>query len=478
MKNKKTIILIAAVVLITLASALIAEAQDAPKDTGSGSAVGEPSGGTQSSPSRRPLEVSPGETPTILGGAPSGTGGTGALSGEPSTGGTGTLSGEPSTGGTGTLSGEPSTGGTGTLSGQPDTQVPATPPGWEDPIAEAAKGAADATAEYFVVDVAARLIFQYSVMYPWMLMYGESFPNNYEKAILANPSLLDPSAEGYNPLITNAIAFSIKIMMPFYVMAIVLTGAYMIFISSSPEARGDAKNLLKRLVVSMVVFSMSPLIVEAMLVTSQNISSAIISQADPTNVKMVLDGGIWGSYIIFCKLSITDLEIAIAYWTSLFVMAWLPYMVIGMRHIMMTLFCMAFPVGIALYSFVYLRGIGRKILEQTIVWIYLQAFLAVAILVISLGASYYYMLPPDQNPKLTNYPIPIVMDKGALSLIQMLGINIGASETPVSIPGMRFAPPIVFGITSILSYSIGAMAYGLLVAVPFMMLRLLNKFLP
>ncbi len=441
MKNKKIFILMAAVALMMLASALAAEAQDTSGGTGSGGtpALSAPSETPALPPGPKPLELPPGESLPQL---PSGE----SFPQLPS--------------------------------GEKPALPPGSPPGWEDPIAQAAEGAAEATAKYFVVDVAVRLIYQYSVMYPWMLTYGESFSNNYEKAILANPSLLDPSSEGYNPLITNAIAFSVRIMLPFYVMAIVLTGAYMIFISNSPEARGDAKNLLKRLIISMVAFSMSPLIVETMLATSQNISSAIISQADPTNVKMVLDGGIWGSYIIFCKLGITDLEIAIAYWTSLFVMAWLPYMVIGMRHIMITLFCMAFPVGIALYSFVYLRNIGRKILEQTIVWIYLQAFIAVAIVVISLGASYYYILPPDQNPKLTNFPIPAVMDKGALSLIQMLGINIGASQTPVTIPGLGVAPPMVFGITSILSYAIGAMAYGLLVAVPFMMLRLLNNFLP
>jgi len=93
-------------------------------------------------------------------------------------------------------------------------------------------------------------------------------------------------------------------------------------------------------------------------------------------------------------------------------MAWLPYVVIGMRHIMMTLFCMVFPVGIALYSFVFLRSIGRKILEQTIVWIYMQAFLSVTILVISLGAGYYYIVPDEYNEKLTNQPLPIIMEKG------------------------------------------------------------------
>jgi len=350
----------------------------------------------------------------------------------------------------------------------------------QGPIKEAAKGAASATAQYFIVGVYVRLFFQYNIVYPWIMRYGMSFSNNYEEAILSNPSLIDSSAKGYNPEIANAVAFSIRLMLPFYVMAIVLTAAYMIFISASATGRSKAKNLLKRLVVSMVFFSMSPLIIETMLVSSYSISSAIISQADPDNVRMVLGGGIWGAYIIFCKLGITDLEIAIAYWTSLYVMAWLPYMVIGMRQIMMTLFCMVFPIGIALYSFVFLRGIGRKILEQTIVWIYLQAFLAVAILVISLGSSYYYLVPVEANPKLTNFPIPSVMDRGMLTLLEWIpGVGIGAAMDPLT--GLLLPPVIPFwhlGMTSILAYSIGSMAYALLIAVPFMMLRLLNKFLP
>lgn len=343
-----------------------------------------------------------------------------------------------------------------------------------------AEGAAGTFANLFIVAVFVRLFFQHNMVFPWVTQYGLSFPRNYETAILANPSLKDPTAAGYNPLITEAVGYSIRLMLPFYIMAIVLTGAYMLFVSSSPAGRAKAKNLLKRLVVSMVFFSMSPLIIEVMLVTSQNISSAILSQADPDNVRMVLEGGVWGAYIIFSKLGITDVEIAIAYWTALYVMAWLPYMVIGMRHIMMTLFCMVFPIGIALYSFVFLRGIGRKILEQTMVWIYLQAFLSMAILVISLGSSYYYLVPSDQNPKLTNFPIPLVMDSGIIKLLEWLpGVNIAAGEGPFK---LFLLNPIImyfnFGVTSILAFSIGSMAYALLVAVPFMMLRLLGHFLP
>jgi len=99
---------------------------------------------------------------------------------------------------------------------------------------------------------------------------------------------------------------------------------------------------------------------------------------------------------------------------------------------MMTLFCMVFPVGIALYSFVFLRSIGRKILEQTIVWIYMQAFLSVTILVISLGAGYYYIVPDEYNEKLTNQPLPIIMEKGVLNLLEWTGA--GASMSPTGLP--------------------------------------------
>lgn len=347
-----------------------------------------------------------------------------------------------------------------------------------DPIEKAAEGAASASAKYFIVAIPIRMYFQYEVMFPWMLDNGESFISNYKEAILANPSLLDSSAKGYNPGISNIVSYSISLMLPFYILAIVLTGAYIMFISGSIEARVKAKNLLKRLIVSLIFFAMSPLIIETMLITSQNMSSAIISQADPANVKMVLEGGIWGSYVIFCKLGITDLEISIAYWTSLYVMAWLPYMVIGMRHIMMALFCMIFPIGIALYSFVFMRDIGRKILEQTIVWIYLQAFLSVAIVVISLGASYYALLPADQNPKMTNSILPLT-DSVILPLLNAIsGGSIGESIGTPSTGYQGSSAFVSLGATSILSYAIGSMAYALLVAVPFMMLRLLNKFLP
>jgi hypothetical protein len=72
----------------------------------------------------------------------------------------------------------------------------------------------------------------------------------------------------------------------------------------------------------------------------------------------------------------------------------------------------------------------------------------------------------------------MVMDRGVISLMEWLG-DVGPSLKPSAIP--LFNPIIPFwhfGVTSILAFSIGSMAYALLVALPFMMLRLLGHFLP
>jgi hypothetical protein len=311
---------------------------------------------------------------------------------------------------------------------------------------------------YGIVGPVVRMVFIYVNMGTWMLVYGNSFSNHFQEAILANPSL-NASSASYNPGIVNLMSVSIRLLLPGYLLAILLTAFYMVFMSASPEGRFKAKSLLTRLFISMVFFSMSPLIVQAMLDTSFYMSHAILDQSDTANAQGVLQGGIWGAYWITSKIGLTDLELAIGFWTSLYVMAWMPYIIISLRYIMVVMYSILFPIGIVLYSFVFFRGLGRKILEQTMLWIFMQVFFALIIMTIGASVSFYDVLPEKDNVMLSgvNFPFPWV---------DQIFTEITA------------ALKIPFASTSIVAFTLGSASYGLFFAVPFLMLRLLHKFLP
>ncbi len=312
---------------------------------------------------------------------------------------------------------------------------------------------------YEVVGPISRMIFIYSNMGAWMVMYGNSFSDHFQEIILANPSL-NASSASYNPEIVDLMSVSIRLLLPAYLLTVVLTAFYMLFMSASPEGRFKAKALLQRLFISMIFLSLSPLIVQAMLDTSQYMSQAIIDQSDTAAAKEILQGGIWGAYWITSKIGMTDLELAIGFWTSIYVMAWMPYLIVSLRYIMVVMYSILFPIGIVLYSFVVFRGLGRKILEQSMLWIFMQVFFALIIMTIGASASFYNVLPDQDNIVLSGVnilPVPF-MDQIFTEITSLLKIP--------------------FFSTNIIAFTLGSASYGLFFAVPFMMLRLLHKFLP
>jgi hypothetical protein len=212
-----------------------------------------------------------------------------------------------------------------------------------------------------------------------------------------------------------------------------------------------------------------------MLVSSQSLSAAFMDSMDMTAAKEVLQGGLWGSYWIFSKIGMTSLELSGGFWTSLYAMAWLPYIIISLRYILVVFFCIAFPLGVILYSFEFMRGLGRKILEQTILWIYLQVFLSLAMVAISLSISFYGILPPGQDQKLSGVNIGLPSIGGGWTALIAAGITL---VMPVLTSFLANFFDSTLGATSILRFTLGAASYALFIAVPFLMMRILHDFLP
>ena len=243
--------------------------------------------------------------------------------------------------------------------------------------------------------------------------------NNFPDLIVFNPD-----AKGAE--VMGGLHFFLSLIQPLYLLAITVTAFYLIFISGSPSGRAKAKSLMKSLIVGMIIISLSPVLLSALLNFSALSTKAIMGQADvsvvtdnlqnvfgtPENEGMsgiitdtILSDSTMGlagdptdlknvpNYIAShtCTLCImhwmaTFGEIELGYYTFLpfMLMIWGLGIYFFIRFAMITLWLIIFPLSMLLYSFETTKAVGRNMLEQTIMWIFLQIFNAVVIVAIAL----------------------------------------------------------------------------------------------
>lgn len=231
--------------------------------------------------------------------------------------------------------------------------------------------------------------------------------------------LVNPDAKGVE--VMNGLHFFLSFIQPLYLLTITVTAFYLIFISGSPSGRAKAKSLMKSLIVGMIVISLSPVLLSALVNFSAITTRAIMSQADVSVVTDNLQNVFgtsgempatsseastdpltilenlpkqWGPTYMeshTCTLCLmhllaTFVEIELGYYTFLpfMIMIWGMGVYFFLRFAMITLWMMIFPLSMLLYSFETTKAVGRNMLEQTIMWIFLQVFNAVVIIAIAL----------------------------------------------------------------------------------------------
>lgn len=84
---------------------------------------------------------------------------------------------------------------------------------------------------------------------------------------------------------------------------------------------------------------------------------------------------------------VTFTEIELGYYTFLpfLLVIWGMGVYFFLRFAMITLFMIIFPLSVLLYSFETTKAVGRNMLEQTIMWIFLQVFSAVIVVSVALS---------------------------------------------------------------------------------------------
>ena len=112
---------------------------------------------------------------------------------------------------------------------------------------------------------------------------------NLNTYILMNPSPLEPS-------VLNVMNFFIFNLQVAFILAIAATALYIIFSSGAPKKRAKAKSMLGRLVMGMLLVSISPYLMKMFLDLSSGMTETILNQTDSSVAATIYTDIIWKLY--------------------------------------------------------------------------------------------------------------------------------------------------------------------------------------
>ena len=274
------------------------------------------------------------------------------------------------------------------------------------------------------------LAMSYSILYT----VTTDLSNNMTTYILQNPPVY---SEGFRSM----IGFFISLIQPFYILAIILTAFYIMFVSDSYVRRSRAKSMLAKLVVGLIITSFSLPILWTFFGLSEAVTSSILNQGmvdraiDEYNHAIrktysmmfysVILGNVerinvfirglpsetawstpgrsggsveytrrwavnWKNFVKVVKIKGT-LERVTPFLMLFTVLFGGLYVLISIRYVMTMIWVLLFPLMVFFLSFNMTRRVGRTMMEQTILWTVLQVFYAVIFTVVGAALT---ILPP------------------------------------------------------------------------------------
>jgi hypothetical protein len=170
--------------------------------------------------------------------------------------------------------------------------------------------------------------------------------------------------------VDKLVPFFMDILVPLYVIALMFTAGYFVVKSTNPRGRARAKMMLFKLLFSMFLVSLSPMIFQFLLDLQSMITEMIlkegISVSDAERIRSNFTVGAAGALCLMIFI--------------LYKIGWVAVCVSILRYILLVLFAVLFPLLLFLYFFDLTRGWGRKYIKMTITWIFtpvVQAFFLV-----------------------------------------------------------------------------------------------------
>jgi len=167
-----------------------------------------------------------------------------------------------------------------------------------------------------------------------------------KQKIIVTGLILEMNPDPFHPELLGITNFLIYVMGSLYISAIIVIGLYLMFFSGSPVGRARAKSMLPHVVLNPE------------------------GEMNPIDYFMSK----------FQDFSWFSLEASIAFLFLALLILSLPLIIISIRYLAVTLFTMILPLTIFLYLFLPTRGIGRLLLEQTLLWTSVQVTESVALI--------------------------------------------------------------------------------------------------
>jgi hypothetical protein len=206
-----------------------------------------------------------------------------------------------------------------------------------------------------------------------------SMYENLKDMVLMNPPV------AYK-MIYQTIRYFIIILEPIYVTSFLLVCVYLIFVSGSPAGRTKAKSLLPVLIASIVAISLSYQILMVMFNISYELCSGIID-AGKVNMGALFLDTINDLVRFFSAATITSFDGGLVFMLMIFTLTFGLITMLTLRYVVLLFFTLIFPVGIFFYTIPGLRSMGRVIIEQTVLWTFVQVAITLIIATTSIGVK-------------------------------------------------------------------------------------------
>lgn len=201
----------------------------------------------------------------------------------------------------------------------------------------------------------------------------------YIPLLLINPNIM-------NDRFLTVSDYLVALLGPVFIFAILFVGAYLVLFSGSPTTRAKIKSMLPGVFAAMVLVILSPHIMNLILYFSENLCRGVVEQGVPNSIVILLPlegNGVNPIDYLLEKFQTITWYSAEASFPFLFMALILLVGVLAIviaRYLIVSLFVMIFPLTVFLYLFLPSRQVGRLLMEQSIVWIFLQVIQAITLL--------------------------------------------------------------------------------------------------
>jgi hypothetical protein len=193
--------------------------------------------------------------------------------------------------------------------------------------------------------------------------------------------MLNPPIE--NPMILSAIRFSVSLLQPLYIFAILLTATYLLFISGSPRGRAKGKATFVKLIIGLGIIMLTSPLIQLFLEISHGFTSLILDVFKPNPEIFKLSTSFFMSYftmITFFKPAVGSFFLLASLFLPLGV-----FVVLSTRYLLVIFLTILFPFLVLFYSFSPTQRLGKKLLFSLFSWIFLPLFEATILGITSIG---------------------------------------------------------------------------------------------